>query len=430
MHTAGPGLPSIGHCRSRVAHAFWRWGVALLLFVAFVVAFACVRPRTPPPPAQIESPDEAGFTSTGFERVVRVLEDGVRSKAFPGGVVVVGREGKLILERPFGHLSYERGSPSVTNETLYDLASLTKIVVTTTLAMIFYERHKLVLEKPVQDYIPEFQGKDKHLVTVADLLAHTSGILWWNDFYRQHSGLTPDEAKERVITDICEMPLDYAPRTKSVYSDLGILLLGEILERTSGRSIEELAEEEIFEPLGMDDTMFNPDASMLDRIAPTEDDPWRGRVVHGEVHDENAFVLGGLAPHAGLFATASDLARFAQMMLTGGVHGSHRIVRRSTIECFTARAELVPDSSRALGWDTPSTVSSAGRYFSASSYGHTGFTGTSIWIDPQHEVFVILLTNRVHPTRENRQIRDVRPALHDAVMEAIDDETVTPRPQD
>ncbi len=295
--------------------------------------------------------------------MVRVLEDGVESKAFPGGVVVVGREGKLILERPFGRLSYEKDSPRVADNTLYDIASLTKVVVTTTLAMVLYEQGKLVLEKPVQDYIPEFQGKDKQLVTVADLLAHTSGILWWSDFYRQYSGLTPGEVEERVITDICELPLDYAPRTKSVYSDLGILLLGEILERISGRSIERLAEEEIFQPLGMDDTMFNPDASMLDRIAPTEDDPWRGKVVHGEVHDENAFVLGGVAPHAGLFSTASDLARFAQMMLNGGVYGSQRIVRRTTIEQFTVRADRVPNSSRALGWDTTSKVSSAGQLF-------------------------------------------------------------------
>jgi CubicO group peptidase (beta-lactamase class C family) len=375
---------------------------------------------------EVESPEDAGFSEAGLEKVGRILDDAVKAKVFPGGVLIVGRNGKVVLKRPFGRLSYESGSARVADDTLYDLASLTKAVVTTTLAMIFYEQGKLVLDKPVQDYIPEFLGNDKRRVTVADLLAHTSGTLWWKDFYRQVSGLTASEAKERVLADIYTMPLDYPPRTKSVYSDLGILLLGEILERISGRSLDDLAEEEIFEPLGMDDTMFEPDASLRDRIAPTEEDPWRGRVVHGEVHDENAFALGGVAPHAGLFSTAPDLARFAQMMLNGGVYGTHRIVRRSTIERFTTRTGLVPNSSRALGWDTPSEVSSAGRYFSASSYGHTGFTGSSIWIDPRHDLFVILLTNRVHPTRENRQILEIRPAVHDAVMKATDDRTDNP----
>jgi beta-glucosidase-like glycosyl hydrolase/CubicO group peptidase (beta-lactamase class C family) len=376
---------------------------------------------------EIESPEDAGFSGEGLQEVERILNEAVRAKAFPGGVVVVGRGGKVVLEHAFGRLSYKRGSPRVRDDTLYDVASLTKVVVTTTLAMIFVERGKLALERPVQDYIPEFQGEYKHLATVADLLAHTSGTLWWKDFYRQVSGMTKREAKAKILADIYTLPLDYAPRAKSVYSDLGILLLGEILERLSGHTLDELAKNEIFEPLGMDDSTFNPDTSRLDLIAPTEDDPWRGRVVRGEVHDENAFVLGGVAPHAGLFSTGADLARFAQMMLNGGVYGPHRIVRRSTIERFTTRAGLVPNSSRALGWDTPSKVSSAGRYFSSSSYGHTGFTGTSIWIDPQHDLLVILLTNRVHPTRENRQIREIRPAVHDAVREAIDDRRANPR---
>jgi CubicO group peptidase (beta-lactamase class C family) len=204
-------------------------------------------------------------------------------------------------------------------------------------------------------------------------------------------------------------------------------LLGEVLERAAGRDLEELTRSEILEPLGMTETMFHPPASLLGRIAPTEKDPWRGRVVQGEVHDENAYAMGGVAPHAGLFSTGSDLAKFAQMMLNGGVYGSHRILRRSTIERFTRRAGLAPDSSRALGWDRPSRESSAGRYFSDSSFGHLGFTGTSMWIDPVREIFVILLTNRVHPSRQNQQIRAARPAFHDAVMEAVTDVEMTPR---
>jgi CubicO group peptidase (beta-lactamase class C family) len=177
----------------------------------------------------------------------------------------------------------------------------------------------------------------------------------------------------------------------------------------------------------MKHTMYNPPVSLRSSIAPTEDDSWRGEVVQGEVHDENAFALGGVAPHAGLFSTGADLARFAQAMLYGGVYGTQRILKPSTLQRFTRRAELVPESSRALGWDTPSGESSSGRYFSANSFGHLGFTGTSLWIDPEREIFIVLLTNRIHPSRGNQQIRDVRPAFHDAVMEAMTDVDIATR---
>jgi CubicO group peptidase (beta-lactamase class C family) len=206
-----------------------------------------------------------------------------------------------------------------------------------------------------------------------------------------------------------------------VYSDLGILLLGEVLERVTGKELEELARTEVLDPLGMSDTMYRPPPSLKSRIAPTEQDSWRGRLVHGEVHDENAFGLGGVAPHAGLFSTARSLAALAQMMLNGGAYDGKRILNAETIALFTRRVNLVPESSRALGWDTPSEPSAAGKLFSYSSYGHTGFTGTSLWIDPERELFAILLTNRVHPTRENRKIFDLRPAFHDAVQQAVVD---------
>jgi len=339
----------------------------------------------------------------------------------------VARRGRVVLEKAVGKMSYDDDAEPVRLDTLYDLASLTKIVVTTTLSMIFTERGQLDLESPVRTYIPEFHGGDKDKVLVKDLLAHSGGLLWWTDLYKSFEGKTPEEAKRGYIAAICEMPLDYSPRSKTSYSDLGILLLGEILERISGKTIDVLAREEILDPLGMDDALYQPPESLRSRIAPTEDDPWRGRVVHGEVHDENAFGLGGVAPHAGLFSTARSLARFAQMILGGGAFNGHRIVNGATIELFTRRANLVPDSSRALGWDTPSEPSSSGKFFSAASFGHTGFTGTSLWIDPERELFAILLTNRVHPTRENRKIYDVRPAFHDAVIQAIDDVEIRPR---
>ena len=374
-----------------------------------------------------DSPVEGGFSSEGLDNVRRVVHEAVKSKAFPGAVAVVGRRGKLVLEKAFGHVSYEKDAPAVRSNTLYDLASMTKVVATTTLAMILSERGELVLERPVRDYIPEFAGGDKDRVLFADLLAHSGGLLWWKTFFKDYGDLAPQEAAEKTMAEIVRMPLDYERRSKTVYSDLGILLLGEILARVSGRRLEDLTREEVLEPLGMTETMFNPPPSLRSRIAPTEVDPWRARLIHGEVHDENAFALGGVAPHAGLFSTGGDLARFAQMMLNGGIYGDRRILKHSTIERFTRRAERVPESSRALGWDTPSGQSSSGRYFSTTSFGHTGFTGTSIWIDPEREIFAILLTNRVHPTRDNQQIRELRPAFYDAVMEAIVDVEIKAR---
>jgi beta-glucosidase-like glycosyl hydrolase/CubicO group peptidase (beta-lactamase class C family) len=375
-----------------------------------------------------KSPEEAGFSKDRLGEAAEVVEAGIEAGTAPGAVALVARRGEIVLERAFGRLSYDDDAAPATRETLYDIASLTKVVVTTTLAMILYERGLLDLDARITSYVPEFHGGEKDLVSVRDLLAHSGGLLWWTDLYKRFEGKSPPEARLGYLETIYSLPLDYSPRTKMVYSDLGILLLGEILERITGRDLESLARAEILEPLGMDDTMFRPDPSLLPRIAPTERDPWRGRVVRGEVHDENAYGLGGVAPHAGLFSTARSLARFAQMMINGGAYNGRRLLNPATIALFTGRANLVGGSSRALGWDTPSETSSAGRFFSARSYGHTGFTGTSLWIDPERELFVILLTNRVHPTRENQKIAELRPAFHDAVEKAIEDVEILPRP--
>ncbi len=366
--------------------------------------------------------EEVGFSREGLVRVQKVVEQAVANGTAPGAVALVARRGKIVLERAFGKLTYEKDSPEVTPETLYDIASLTKVVVTTTLAMILFERGLVDLESPVERYVPEFRGEGKERVLVKDLLAHSGGLLWWTDLYRKFEGRTREESKAGYLSTIYEMPLDYPPRSKMVYSDLGILLLGELLERITGKELEDLARAEILDPLGMSEAMYRPSPALRLRIAPTEQDPWRGRLVQGEVHDENAFGLGGVAPHAGLFSTARSLAVFAQMMLNGGAYGGRRLLNPATIALFTRRANLVDGSSRALGWDTPSEPSSAGALFSASSYGHTGFTGTSLWIDPERELFAILLTNRVHPTRENPKITELRPAFHDAVQKAISDQ--------
>jgi beta-N-acetylhexosaminidase len=357
-------------------------------------------------------PTEAGFRADGFAEADRVVEEAVAARAFPGAVLAVGHGSALAHLRAFGRLSYDEGAAPVRDDTMYDLASLTKVIVTTTMAMILVDEGKLDISKPVSAFLPEFRGGNKDKVTVWHLLTHSSGIDWWAPLYKELKG------KDAYLRRVTSMDLVYEPGTKSVYSDLGVLLLGEILERVAGQDIESFARARLFAPLGMKDTTYRPGPELLPRIAPTENDPWRGHVLRGEVHDENAAALGGVAPHAGLFGTAGDLARFAQMLLGGGVLEHQRIVSRETLDKFTKRAG-VPSSSRALGWDTPSENSSAGTLFGPRSFGHTGFTGTSVWMDPDRNLFVILLTNRVHPTRDNNAIREVRRAVADAVVRGL-----------
>ena len=352
-------------------------------------------------------------TAGRFAEVDRLLTDFVGQGAFPGAVVAVGHRGELAHLAAFGSQTYDPGSPPVTVDTIYDVASLTKVIATTTMAMMLVDEGRLDLDAPVVDFLPLFAGPGKEKVTIRHLLTHSSGVDWWAPLYEDLEG--PAEYLARIQA----MDLVYEPGSKSVYSDLGLILLGEILERVSGRPLDEFVADRVFAPLGMTGTGFRPDPSLLGRIAPTEYDEWRGRVVHGEVHDENAFALGGVAPHAGLFSTAGDLARFMQMIVYGGVFEHRRLISKETVGLFTRRAN-VTDSTRALGWDTKSPQgSSAGTLFSPESFGHTGFTGTSIWVDPRRELFLILLTNRVHPTRDNKMIRQVRPAVADAVVRAL-----------
>jgi uncharacterized protein YbbC (DUF1343 family)/CubicO group peptidase (beta-lactamase class C family) len=378
-----------------------------LLSLAVLLAAGCrVAPPVTPPPA-VEH-------VVSFAEVDRLLEDFRQRGAFPGGVLAVGHRGELVHLHPFGHLSYDADAPPVSPATIYDLASLTKVVGTTTVAMTLVDEGRLDLDRPVGEILPGFQGPGKEAVTVRHLLSHSSGLPAMAPLYREIRG------KEAYVERIQAMDLVYPPGSRSTYSDLGMILLGEIVERVAGEPLEKLVRARVLDPLGMLDTLFRPPEELRPRIAPTEFDlRWRDRVVHGEVHDENALALGGAAPHAGLFGIAPDLARFAQMLLNGGVFEDRRIVSRETVEMFTRRAGI-PGSDRALGWDMKSAEgSSAGTLMSSRSFGHTGFTGTSMWMDPERELYVILLTNRVHPTRENNLIREARPAVADAVVRAL-----------
>lgn len=348
-----------------------------------------------------------------------ILKKAVEDKAFPGATLAVGYRGKVAIHA-FGKLSYDAKSPAVKPTTMYDIASLTKVVVTTTLVAKLAEGDFAVpldLDAKIERYLPEWaagpQPEWRHRVTVRHLLTHTSGLPAFKEYWRT------SKSKQDTLTKIFAEPLEYEPGTKEVYSDLGIILMAEIIERLTGRKLEDLANNFIFSPLGMKDSMYKPPKKLWPTIAPTEiDTQYRHRLIQGEVHDENAFAIGGVSGHAGVFSTAPDLATFCQMLLNGGVYAHQRILRRATVAQFTTPQQL-SGGARTLGWAVPTPGGLSGHYFSEHSFGHTGFTGTSIWIDPDRQLFVVFLTNRVHPTRENQKIQQVRRDLHDAIMQAL-----------
>jgi beta-N-acetylhexosaminidase len=371
-----------------------------------------------PENAMTLQPMDAGGEAP-LQTAFQVIERAVADKAFPGATVAIGYRGKVSLHA-FGNLSYAANAAAVDAHTMYDIASLTKVVATTTLVAKLVEGDfpvPLDLDARVERYLPEWatgpQPEWRRQVTVRHLLTHTSGLPAFKEYWRTSKN------KQDTLTKIFAEPLEYEPGTRELYSDLGIILMAEIIERLTGRTLDDLAKTYILAPLAMKDTMFRPPKKLWPWIAPTEiDNNLRHRLVQGEVHDENAFAIGGVSGHAGLFSTASDLAAFCQMLQNGGVYAHRRILRRATIAQFTTPQQL-SSGTRTLGWAVPTEGGSSGHYFSAHSFGHTGFTGTSIWIDPDRQLFVVLLTNRVHPTRENQKIAELRPAFHDAVMQAL-----------
>ena len=349
-----------------------------------------------------------------------ILERWVAEGAFPGAVYAVGHKNQLVGRGAVGRMTYDDNAASMQVDSIFDLASLTKVIATTTVAMQAVERGHLRLDYSARALVPEFAGENKDKVTIRQLLTHTSGLPAYVEFYRDYEpGATGPDTRADVLERIYAVPLEAPPGSRYVYSDLGVILLGEVLTRALGEPFWEYAEREVFAPLGMAETGWLPDPALLDRIPPTERDPWRDRVVHGEVHDENTVALGGISSHAGLFSTVDDLSVFAQMLLNRGSYGHVRLARSGTVGSWVRRQEVVADSSRALGWDTAYGSESWGM-FSPTAFGHTGFTGTSLWVDSRRQLFVVLLTNRVHPTRDNRKIRQARIDFHRAVVAAVD----------
>jgi CubicO group peptidase (beta-lactamase class C family) len=325
---------------------------------------------------------------------------------------MVGYHGAIILNTAAGRLDYSDSSDKITENTIYDLASVSKVVGTTSAAMMLVQSGKLLLDAPVRDYLPEFQGPGKDKVKVRNLLTHSAGFPAFLPLYKDVKGY------EAFLKQACALPLEYEPGTKSLYSDFSMILLAEIISRASGHSLNRFLAENLFGALGMKSTFYNPPREFLPRIAPTENDPWRKRIVRGEVHDENAFAMGGVAGHAGLFSSTHDLAMFAQMMLNAGLYDHRRYLNPEVVARFTSLQEPV-SGHRGFGWSKPSETNWTGSTFSAGAYGHTGFTGTSIWIDPERQMFIILLTNRVHPSRENLKIDEARRTISEAIVKAI-----------
>jgi CubicO group peptidase (beta-lactamase class C family) len=297
---------------------------------------------------------------------------------------------------------------------MYDLASVTKVVATTSVIMHLYDESRLKLDDRVAEYLPEFANHGKERITLRNLLVHNAGLPPFKRLY-----LTCRSAAQ-ALDSVYQTEMIYPTGDSTVYSDFDFILLAKVAERITGVGLDVLADSLFFHPLGMSRTQFNPDSLLWSSIAPTEfDSVVRHALVQGTVHDENAYILGGVAGHAGLFSTASDLAIFMTMLTNGGNYGGHQYLSPETVTLFTTRQKSA--SSRALGWDTRSATgySSAGALFGPKTFGHTGFTGTSIWADPERKIFVILLTNRVYPTRNNRKIGEIRPIVHDTVIRAL-----------
>ena len=386
-------------------------------------------------------PEEVGMSRDGLRVLDQIIVQSIADGATPGAALAIARKGKLVRLRGYGNLDWDDSSAEVKPSSIYDLASLTKVIGTTTAVMLLIDEGHLHLDDPVMNYLSWWarEGSSKSEVTIGQLLLHRAGLPPFRTFYKEMEG---EAAYKDAISDL---DLDYEPGSATVYSDIGLMTLAFVVEKIAGNPFEDFVKHNIWDKLGMRDTGFNPSADLIHRIAPTEiDTVFRHMHVHGEVHDENAYALGGVAGHAGLFSTVFDLTLFGQMLLNGGllegclskgmieteicapgISENVRIVSERLAEMFTNRFD--DSASRALGWDTPSGRSSAGDYFTSLAFGHTGYTGTSIWLDPELEMLVVLLTNRVNPTRENQKHVALRRSVHDLAALAIEDRTVVRR---
>jgi serine-type D-Ala-D-Ala carboxypeptidase len=359
--------------------------------------------------------DDFANQGVRFKSAFSILGQAIADRAFPGAVLAVTHNSRLIALHGSGRFTYDTTSPAISADTIFDVASVTKVLATTAMAMILYERGFLDLDAPVASVVSEFapaalSDPRRARVSIRMLLAHSSGLPGYEQLFLKA------RTRGALLDAVLTTPLTAPPGQRVEYSDLGFILLGLALERIANESLDRFCQRDIFGPLGMTHTGFNPPAEIRPQIPPTADDKtFRHRIIQGEVNDENASVMEGIAPHAGIFSNARDVAWFAQAMLGGG----QPIVRPATISLFAQRQDEPANTSRALGWDTPSAPSQSGKLFSAQSFGHLGYTGTSLWIDPIRQLSITLLTNRTWPNALSRAISDIRPRVHDAIGEAL-----------
>ena len=356
-----------------------------------------------------------------ISKVQPLLQKATADSAWPGAVLLAAKDGKIFFYDAVGYHTYKK-KRAMRKSDIFDLASITKVVALTSAVMKLTESGQLDLDEKVVTYLPDFKGKQpkyfqqKSEITIKHLLTHTAGLPPFKQYF-----LMDGEEKTRLDSVYNTEPV-IGLEEETIYSDVGLITLGKVAEQVSGFPLDELVDSLVFKPLGMNTTFYNPPSEKLHRVIPTEiADRYRNGLIHGEVHDENAHSLGGVAGHAGLFSTAEDLAVFSQMMLNGGIYGWKRIFKEETVKLFTSRANIVKGSSRCLGWDSPEGKASGGVYLSDSSFGHTGYTGTSLWIDPENNMFVILLTNAVHPNRswKNPKYYNWQQRIHSEVYEAV-----------
>lgn len=360
------------------------------------------------------------LANSSFASARAVLSQAVEKRGFPGAAYGVLHGGRTVVLDAVGRFAYEENSPAVQPETVFDLASVSKVVATTAAAMILHSRGRFDLDARLGDILPAFvvgmePGSGKERVTLRMLLAHSSGLPAYVKFFETCS--TPDALLRAAL----QLPLEARPGARSEYSDPGFILLGKVLELLAGETLDSFCAREVFAPLGLAATGYNPAPEARAAIPPTEADAWfRHRVIQGEVQDENACVLGGVAGHAGVFSNVPDLLRFAQCMLDNGrTRDGHQIFSSATLDLFATPQPTGNGRPRALGWDVPTPPSSSGQHFGPRSIGHLGYAGTSLWIDRDQGLAVVLLTNRTWPDRSADAIRQIRPAFHDAVVESL-----------
>ena len=358
------------------------------------------------------------------DRIEALLMKGVGNGVYPGAVLLVARKDEIIFFQGVGHRSLIPYDDPMKKDTIFDLASLTKPLATTLAAMKLVNEGELYLDQPLKDLMPGDLPNDKEALTVRQLLSHCAGFADWKPLYLELGDFGPEKRKAILRERLLNMPLDYAPGEVALYSDLGFMVLEWVIEQKAGIPMHLFLDRHYFGPLSLKKTFLNSKSSKSrfreDQFAATEDCPWRGKIMRGSVHDENAYSVGGYSGHAGLFGTAKEVFTLVEMLRKHYRSERYDYLKPETVRTFFTRQNLVDGSTWALGWDTPSLEnSSSGRYFSKKSVGHLGFTGTSAWMDLEGNVVVVFLTNRIHPTRDNEKIKSFRPRLHDLIMEEL-----------